>query len=76
MLADRFNVPRSLPEAVVASLFCLIPLLALLVCESVVWWSSTTVARKIGWMLFTLFAMAIQFSVILAIIIAATGYAQ
>lgn len=76
MIADRFHVPRNLPEGFIASLFYLVPLLALLICVSVVWRSGTTVPCKIAWMVLTLFAMVIQFCVILAIIVAATGYAQ
>ena len=73
LFADRFHVP-SPPEILVASLFYLIPAVALLVCGSVVWLASMTVARKIGWMLFTLFAMLLQTGILLAIIIMATGY--
>jgi hypothetical protein len=75
LLADRFHIVRSPPEIFVASLFYLIPLIALLVCGSVVWLSSMRAARKIGWMLFTLFAMLLQFGILLAIIIMATGFA-
>jgi hypothetical protein len=32
--------------------------------------------RKVGWMLLTLLAMLLQFGVILAIIVSATGYVQ
>ncbi len=74
MLADSYFVP-SPPEIFVASLFYLIPVVALLVCGSAVWLSSMTVTRKIRWMLFTLFAMLLQFGILLAIIIMATGYA-
>ena len=73
MLADRFFVP-SPPDIFVASLFYLIPAVALVVCGSVVWLSSLTVARKIRWMLFTLFAMLLQFGFLLTIVIVATGY--
>jgi hypothetical protein len=45
-----------------------------------VWTRSTTVGRKLGWMLVTLIAMLIQFAVLLVIlqmiITAAIGYAQ
>lgn len=75
LLADRFHFARSIPEAFVASLFFLIPACALLVCESVVWSARMATARKIGWMLFTLLAILLQSGIILAIIIAATGYA-
>src|SRR5438270_9971181 len=72
LLADRFHIP-SPPESIVASLFYLIPAVALLVCGSVVWLSSMTLARRVGWMLFTLFAMLLQTGILLAIIITATG---
>jgi hypothetical protein len=72
LLADRFHVP-SPPDIFVASLFYLIPPVALLVCGSVVWLSSMTVAPRIGWMLFTLFAMLLQIGILLAIFITATA---
>jgi hypothetical protein len=50
------------------SLLFLVPAVALLVCESVVCSCSKTVGRKIGWMLFTLLAMSLQFGMILAIL--------
>ena len=79
LLADRFHLPAP-PEILVASLFFLIPVVALLTCGYVVWSSSKTVPRRIGWMLFTLVAMLVQFGVLLVIIItavgAAIGYAQ
>jgi hypothetical protein len=71
LLGDTFQFPCP-PEVLVASLFYLIPLVALLVCASVVWLSSMTVARKIGWMLFTLFGMLLQFAMLLAIFVVAT----
>jgi hypothetical protein len=75
LLADRFHIARP-PETVVCSLFYFIPVAGLLVCESVVWMSSKTVARRIVWMLLTLFAMLLQFGLILAIIFMAMGYVQ
>jgi hypothetical protein len=74
LLADRFHV-RAPPEQLVAALLYLIPLGALLVCESVAWLSTSTVARRAGWMLFTLFGILLQFGCVLAIIVMATGYA-
>src|SRR6267154_1982893 len=77
LLANKFQVP-SLPATLVWSLFFLIPLVALLICESVVWSCSKTVGRKIGWMLFTLIAMLLQFGIILVILqiilVTAIGY--
>lgn len=79
LLAGGSGVPDPLKPAV-GLLFFLIPVVALLVCESVVWWSSITVAWKICWMLFTLFAMLLQFGIlaviIRAILVAAISYVQ
>jgi hypothetical protein len=74
LVADKFFLP-SPPDIAVASLFYLFPAVALLVCGSAVWFSNMTINRKIGWMLFTLFGMLLQFGLLLAIIIAATGFA-
>jgi hypothetical protein len=79
ILANRFHVSAP-PEILVAALFVAIPVIALLVCGYVVWSSSKTMARRIGWMAFTLVAMLLQAGVLLVIIItaisAAIGYAQ
>jgi hypothetical protein len=79
VLANNLQVPAP-PEILVATLFFLIPVIALLVCGRVVWLSGQTAARRIGWMLFTLVAMSLQFGVLLVIVItvitAAIGYAQ
>jgi hypothetical protein len=79
LLANKLQIP-SLPATLVWSLLFLVPAVALLVCESVVWSCSKTVGRKIGWMLFTLLAMLLQFGIILVILrvilVTAIGYAQ
>ena len=79
LLGNKFQIP-SLPAKFAWSLFFLVPAVALLTCESVVWSCSKTVGRKIGWMLFTLLAMLLQFGIILVIlrmiIVTAIGYAQ
>jgi len=78
LLASKLQI--HLPETFVWSLFFAIPVVALLICEWVVWSCSRTVGRKIGWMLFTLLAMLLQFAIILAIlrtiIVMAIGYVQ
>ena len=78
LLASKFQV--NVPETVAWSVFFLIPALALLVCEWVVWSCSKTVGRKVGWMLFTLLAMLLQFGIILlilrAILVTMIGYVQ
>ena len=78
LLAGKFQI--NVPEIFAVSLFFLIPVVALLICESVVWSCSKTVGRKIGWMLFTLLAMLLQFGILVVsireILIAATSYVQ
>ncbi len=79
LLANKFQVPMP-PVIFVAFLFLLIPALALLVCGHVVWSSNMTLAGKIGWMLFTVLGMLLQFgflmAIVRAILITVTGYAQ
>ena len=79
LLANRYQI-QILPDTVARLLFFLIPAVALLICESVVWSCSRTVGRKIGWMLFTLLAMLVQFGIILVIlriiIVTVIGYVQ
>src|SRR5438132_6088017 len=74
------NLQINLPGVFVWSLLFVIPVVALLICELVVWSCSKTVGRKIGWMLFTLLAMLLQFAIMLAIlraiIVTAIGYVQ
>ena len=77
-LPDKSQI--NVPETFAWSLFFLIPVVALVICESVVWSCSKTVGRKIGWMLFTLLAMLLQFAIILvilrAIFVTRIGYVQ
>ena len=72
----RINVP---PPVIVGLLF-LIPAGALTVCEWVAWTRTVTIGSRIGWMLFTLLAMAVQVAAILVvlrvILVTAIGYAQ
>jgi hypothetical protein len=79
LFADNLQIPR-LPAALVWSLLFLLPVVALLTCEWAVWLCSKTVGRKIGWMIFTLIAMLLQFGVILvilyAILVTRIGYVQ
>ena len=78
LLASKSQI--NLYETFAVSLFFLIPIFALLICESVVWSCSKTVGRRVGWMLFTLLAMLLQFGIILmilrVILVAMIGYAQ
>jgi hypothetical protein len=77
LIASKLQV--HLPETLAGALLLLVPVLALLVCESVVWTSTKTLGRRLGWMLFTLMAMLLQLAVLLvilrAILVTAIGYA-
>jgi hypothetical protein len=79
LLADGYHIPGP-PVVIVGALFCLMPIVALIICGSVVWRSSKKLGVRIGGLLFTLIAMAIQVGFILivlrAIIVARIGYAQ
>ena len=80
LLAGRSSFSGHLPEALVVALFCVIPLGALLVCESLVWSARIAVPWKVGGMVFTFLASLLQFAIIVALIrailIAATAYPQ
>ena len=79
LLANKFHISAP-PDAVVWSLFLLIPVVALLVCGTVAWFSGKTMLGRIGRLACTVSAMVIQFGVILvllrAILVTAIGYAQ
>ena len=70
LVGDRLQVPAP-PEGFVVSLFCLIPVVALLICGTVVWRKNRIVKRRVGWLVLTVLAMALQLSVLLVIIISA-----
>jgi hypothetical protein len=79
LLVDMFHI-SSPPATLVWLPFFLIPVFALFICESVVWSRSRTVGSKIGWMVFTLLAMLLQFGIILmilrAILVTRIAYVQ
>ncbi len=80
MLAVGLHFSDNLPQAFVGSLFFLIPVFALLVCEFVLWSAKVTLARKTGLMIFTLLGILLQFGFIIvilqAILTAITAYPQ
>jgi hypothetical protein len=61
----------SLLGLIVVSLFCLIPIVALLVCGSLVWLTKATTGWRVGGMILTSLAMALQVGVLLLIIVSA-----
>lgn len=62
--AIQYRLPAP-PETLVAGLFFLIPVAALVVCETVVCRSGMTTGNKALWVLFTLLGIAVQFGLIL-----------
>ena len=69
-IADRWQMP-ALPESFVVSLFCLVPVVALLVCGSVAWLSKLNRRRRVGWLVLTVLAMLLQVGGLLVIIVSA-----
>jgi len=68
VMADRWHAPAP-HESVVVSLFCLIPIVALLVCGSVAWRSQLTRPWRVGWLVSTVLAMLLQCGVLFVIIV-------
>jgi hypothetical protein len=67
---NRSQVPAP-PQGFVVSLFCVIPVVALLVCGAGVWRTKLRVGWRIGWLALTVLAMALQVGVLLVIIASA-----
>ncbi len=70
MIGDSLQVPAP-PESLVVLLFCLIPVVALVVCGTVAWLSKLTVGWRVGWLVLTGLAMLLQVGVLVVIIVSA-----
>ena len=70
MIANRSQVLAP-PESIVALLFFLIPVVALLVCGRVAWLSKLNLRWRVGWLVLTILAMLLQFGVLFVIIVSA-----
>ena len=70
MIADRWHV-RALPGGLVVTLFCLIPLVALLLCGALVWTSQDTQSRRVAWMVLTVLAWLFECALLFVIIVSA-----
>src|SRR5579884_3636955 len=71
IFAGHFHL-RAPSEKWIAALFVLIPMAGLFVCCAVAWKSNPTKPRRIGWLVFTLLAMAVQCAVLFFLIAALT----
>jgi len=67
---NRSQVPAP-PAGFVVALFCLIPVVALLVCGTAVWRTKLRAAQRVGWLVLTVLAMALQVGVLLVIVVSA-----
>jgi len=67
---NRSQVPAP-PGGFVVALFCLIPVVALLVCGTVVWRTRLRASWRVGLLVLTVLAMALQVGVLLVIIVSA-----
>lgn len=74
MIMDRLQVPAP-PEGFVVSLFCLIPVVALLACGTRVWLSKMSLGWRVGGLVLTVLAMLLQCGVWLVIIVSAISAA-
>jgi hypothetical protein len=70
MVWNRSQVPAP-PRGFVVSLFCLIPVLALLFCGTLVWLSKLRMRWRVGWLVLTTLAMLFQVGVLFVIIVSA-----
>jgi hypothetical protein len=59
------------PQGLIVSLFCLIPVVALLVCGTAVWRTDLRGSLRVGWLVMTVLAMALQVGVLLVIVVTA-----
>ena len=67
---SRLQMPFP-PAWFVVALFCLIPIVALLVCGTEVWLSKMRIGLKVGWLVLMVFAMLLQFGVWVVIMLGA-----
>jgi hypothetical protein len=74
IIADRWQVPAP-PAGFVVALFCLIPVVALVVCGRVAWLSKLNLRWRVGWLVLTVLAMLLQCGVLFVIIISAISAA-
>ena len=70
MMADRWHVPAP-PESLVASLFLIIPVVALLVCGRAAWQSQPSLRRRVIGLALTVLGMLLQIGVLFVIIVSA-----
>ncbi len=59
------------PQWFVVALFCLVPVVALLVCGAVVWRSKLPVRWRVVWLVLTVLAMLFQVAVLVVAIVSA-----
>ena len=67
LLANDLQI-SGVPTALAWSMIFLSPLIALLICEIIVWFRSRSASHRLTWMAFTLLAMIFQCGVILLIL--------
>ena len=70
MMADRWHVPAP-PESLVAALFLIIPIVALLVCGRAAWLSQPSLRRRVIGLVLTVLGMLLQVGVLFVIIVSA-----
>jgi|SRR5579862_2020779 len=59
------------PYRLIVSLFCLTPIVALLVCGTAIWRTHLSGVLRVGWLVMTVLAMALQIGVLLVAVVSA-----
>src|SRR5881409_2636567 len=70
MIVDRLHVPAP-PEGFVVLLFCLLPVVALLACGTLVWRSQMSLGWRLSGLVLTVLGMLLQCGVWFVIIVSA-----
>lgn len=70
IIAAKWQVPAP-PGGLVVALFCLIPVVALLVCGRVAWRSQFHLRWRVGWLVLTVLGMLFQCGALFVIIVSA-----
>src|SRR5688572_20601411 len=70
MIMDRLHMPAP-PEGFVVLLFCLIPVVALLACGTLVWRSKMSLGWRLGGVVLTVLGMLLQCGIWYVIIVSA-----
>ena len=70
IIADRLHVPAP-PDVLVVAMFCLMPVVALWVCCTMVWQATQGTGQRVAWLTLTVIGLALQVGALFVIIVSA-----